>query len=357
MIGVIYFCERLSMSNICLVACMAKNNTIGQGNSLPWHLPADLQHFKALTLNKPVLMGRKTFASIVDYLGKPLPKRQNIVVTHNASFTAPGCAVFTNLTDALAAYRQAPELCIIGGSSIYEQTIHLAESLHLTVIHKEFSGDAFFPKVHDTTWQETAREDFLTGELPYSFITYKKRHKLIILDRDGVINEDSVDYIKSADEWQPIPGSLEAIAKLTKAGFQVVVATNQSGLARGYFDGATLQAMHDKMHRLVEQAGGKISAVAFCPHLPDAGCHCRKPNTGLIEMLAEKLNLDPQCFLGAPFVGDSFKDLQAATTLGAQPILVKTGKGEQTAARTDLRQQIPTVQLFDSLHDYVTQCV
>jgi D-glycero-D-manno-heptose 1,7-bisphosphate phosphatase len=151
--------------------------------------------------------------------------------------------------------------------------------------------------------------------------------KLVILDRDGVINADSDDYIKSPEEWTPIPGSLEAIARLTQAGFRVVVATNQSGLGRGLFDMATLNAMHNKMHKAVNQLGGRIDAVFFCPHAQGAGCACRKPQPGMLLEIAERFSMD---LAGVPAIGDSLRDLQAASAAGARPILVLTGKGKKT---------------------------
>ena len=157
--------------------------------------------------------------------------------------------------------------------------------------------------------------------------------KLVILDRDGVINLDSDQYIKSPEEWTPIPGSLEAIARLTQAGFRVVVATNQSGLGRGLFDMATLNAMHDKMHKAVNQLGGRIDAVFFCPHAQDAGCACRKPQPGMLLEIAERFKL---ALAGVPAIGDSLRDLQAASAAGARPLLVLTGKGEKTRAAGDL---------------------
>jgi D-glycero-D-manno-heptose 1,7-bisphosphate phosphatase len=154
--------------------------------------------------------------------------------------------------------------------------------------------------------------------------------KLIILDRDGVINEDSDAYIKSPEEWIPIPGSLEAIARLTRAGYRVAVATNQSGLARGLFDMDTLQRIHDKMRRAVAAAGGEIAAIFFCPHGPDEACACRKPQPGLLWEIAAHFNMD---LGGVPAVGDSLRDIQAAQAVGAKPILVRTGKGESTLKR------------------------
>ena len=151
--------------------------------------------------------------------------------------------------------------------------------------------------------------------------------KLVVLDRDGVINADSDEYIKSPEDWTPIPGSLEAIARLTQAGFRVVVATNQAGLGRGLFDMAALNAMHDKMHKAVNQLGGRVDAVFFCPHLPDAGCACRKPQPGMLLEIAERFKLP---LAGVPAIGDSLRDLQAASAAGARPVLVLTGKGEKT---------------------------
>ena len=156
--------------------------------------------------------------------------------------------------------------------------------------------------------------------------------RLIILDRDGVINEDSDDFIKSVDEWRPIPGSIEAIARLTLNDYRVVVATNQSGVARGLFDLDTLHAMHDKMHQLVEAAGGHIDAVFFCPHGPDEGCNCRKPKPGMLLDAAERLRTELN---DVPVIGDSLRDLQAAEAAGALPILVRSGKGERTLAQLD----------------------
>ena len=153
--------------------------------------------------------------------------------------------------------------------------------------------------------------------------------KLIILDRDGVINFDSDQFIKSPEEWKPIPGSLEAIARLCQADYRVVVATNQSGVGRGLFEMATLNAIHDKMHKAVVLAGGRIDAIFFCPHEAEADCHCRKPKSGMLDEIAARYNVSLQ---GVPAVGDSLRDLQPAARLGAQPILVLTGKGMKTQA-------------------------
>ncbi len=157
--------------------------------------------------------------------------------------------------------------------------------------------------------------------------------KLVILDRDGVINHDSAAYIKSPEEWKPIPGSLEAIALLSQAGYRVLVATNQSGVGRGLFEMATLNAIHDKMHRALGLAGGRIDGIFYCPHAQDADCNCRKPKPGLLEEIARRFGVDLN---GVPFIGDSLRDLQAAVAVGAQPILVLTGKGKKTRKDGDL---------------------
>ena len=151
--------------------------------------------------------------------------------------------------------------------------------------------------------------------------------KLVILDRDGVINFDSDAYIKSPEEWKPIPGSLEAIAKLTQAGYIVAVATNQAGIGRGLFEMATLNAIHDKMHRAVGLVGGRIDAVFYCPHPQEANCHCRKPKPGLLEEIGRRFNASLK---GVPCIGDSQRDLEACAAVGAQPMLVLTGKGLAT---------------------------
>jgi D-glycero-D-manno-heptose 1,7-bisphosphate phosphatase len=153
--------------------------------------------------------------------------------------------------------------------------------------------------------------------------------KLVIIDRDGTINEDRDDYVKSVDEWVPIPGSLEAIARLTHAGWRVVVATNQSGLGRGLFDMAVLNAMHARMHQAVTQLGGRIEAVFFCPHTPEDHCDCRKPRPGLFKAIGERFGVSLK---GVPMVGDMSRDLQAGVAVGCVPHLVRTG---QAAALTD----------------------
>lgn len=149
--------------------------------------------------------------------------------------------------------------------------------------------------------------------------------KLIILDRDGVINEDSDAYIKTLDEWIPIAGSIEAMARLSRAGWTVAVATNQSGVGRGYYSEATLQSMHDRLRELVAEQGGKVDLIRYCPHTPEAGCDCRKPAPGLYLQIAQALQLE---LVGVPTVGDSLRDLQAGIAVGCAPYLVRTGKGQ-----------------------------
>ncbi|RRJ82588.1 D-glycero-beta-D-manno-heptose 1,7-bisphosphate 7-phosphatase [Aestuariirhabdus litorea] len=172
---------------------------------------------------------------------------------------------------------------------------------------------------------------------------------LIILDRDGVINEDSDAYVKSLEEWIPIPGSIDAIARLSQAGHQVAIATNQSGLGRGLFPQSALDAMHQRLNQLVTSAGGCIAYIAYCPHAPEAGCQCRKPATGLIEQIEEVLGVSAR---GSYLVGDSLRDLQAGVSKGALPVLVRTGKGERTLGKGDplLEQAL----VYDSLDAFTT---
>jgi len=162
--------------------------------------------------------------------------------------------------------------------------------------------------------------------------------KLIILDRDGVINEDRDDYVKSADEWVALPGSLEAIALLNQAGYQVTIATNQSGLSRGYFTINDLHTMHSKMDKLLQPLGGHIDSIFFCPHIDSHGCDCRKPSPGLMKEIAlrYKRTDSTQPLLGVPIVGDSLRDLHAGIALGASPHLVLTGKGQKTLEKGGL---------------------
>lgn len=154
-------------------------------------------------------------------------------------------------------------------------------------------------------------------------------HRLVILDRDGVINQDSPEFIKSPDEWLPIEGSLEAIAVLSRAGFEVAVASNQSGVGRGLIDRPVLEAIHDKLRRQVREHGGNLGRIVFCPHLPEAGCDCRKPAPGLLLALSRGYGVPLN---NVPVVGDSIRDIDAAEAVGARPILVLTGNGRRTVA-------------------------
>ncbi|WP_417516526.1 D-glycero-beta-D-manno-heptose 1,7-bisphosphate 7-phosphatase [Marinobacter sp.] len=171
---------------------------------------------------------------------------------------------------------------------------------------------------------------------------------LIILDRDGVINEYDGNYICSVDEWQPIPGSIEAVARLCKAGHRIAIATNQSGIGRGYYSTDVLSAMHEKLESLLEAQGGSISFIAYCPHHPDDGCRCRKPLTGLLKQIRDHFRLDG--LKGAVMVGDSRKDLEAGLAEGCQPVLVRTGNGEDTEHHLKARP-IPyaSVAIYDNL--------
>ena len=157
--------------------------------------------------------------------------------------------------------------------------------------------------------------------------------KLVILDRDGVINFDSAQFIKTPAEWKPIPGSLEAIARLNQSGYTVVVATNQSGVGRSLLDMDTLNSIHEKMHKMLFAAGGRIEAIFYCPHTADADCPCRKPKPGMFRRISETFNADLK---GVPAIGDSLRDLQACAALGCRPMLVLTGKGEKTRTEGNL---------------------
>ncbi len=170
------------------------------------------------------------------------------------------------------------------------------------------------------------------------------RRRLVILDRDGVINRDSKTFVKSADEWIPLPGSIEAIADLNKAGFTVAVASNQSGLARGLFDRRALYSMHRKLRRLVGAAGGTVDRIVVCPHGPDDGCHCRKPAPGLIERLLRRYGVAANT---VTVVGDSLRDLEAALAAGTSPVLVRTGNGRKTEKQ--LTGDLAGVPVFDDL--------
>lgn len=170
--------------------------------------------------------------------------------------------------------------------------------------------------------------------------------QLVILDRDGVINYDSDEYIKHPDEWQAIEGSLEAIAHLNQAGFRVVVASNQSGLARGFFNIDTLNKIHAKMNRELAEVGGTIEAIFFCPHSPRGTCNCRKPKPGLFNEIAQRLGSIH--LTGVPAIGDALRDVQAATAAGASPILVRTGKGLKTESQL-AQNGFAHVPVYDNL--------
>ena len=176
-----------------------------------------------------------------------------------------------------------------------------------------------------------------------------KAAKVIVLDRDGVVNRDSGEYIKSASEWLPLPGSIEAIADLSLAGFMVALATNQSGLARGLFDFSALDAMHEKFRKLVESEGGAIDGIFICPHGPDEGCLCRKPATGLLKQIEAEFD---RSLRGCWFVGDSLRDLQAARAHGCKPVLVRTGNGLETEKLLTSNGLIE-IDVFDDLHQAV----
>jgi D-glycero-D-manno-heptose 1,7-bisphosphate phosphatase len=166
--------------------------------------------------------------------------------------------------------------------------------------------------------------------------------RLVMVDRDGVINEDSGEFIKSVAEWRPIAGSLEAIAELSRAGWRVAVVTNQSGVARGLFDEATLAAIHRHMQEQVRAAGGMLAGIYYCPHLPSAGCDCRKPRPGLFRALERELGVSVR---GAPYIGDRMSDVEAAEGVGARPVLVRTGTGAATEVLLGERR----VPVFDDL--------
>ena len=167
--------------------------------------------------------------------------------------------------------------------------------------------------------------------------------KLVILDRDGTINHDSDNYIKSPDEWRPLEGSLDAIARLTQAGYRIVVATNQSGISRGLLTTRTLFEIHDHLQRAAGQAGGRIDAFFFCPHADAAGCECRKPKPGMLLEVAQRFNISLK---DTYMVGDALRDVQAAAAAGARPVLVLTGKGKKTHEQGNLP---PGTQVFADL--------
>lgn len=177
------------------------------------------------------------------------------------------------------------------------------------------------------------------------------QRRFLVLDRDGVINEDSDDYIKSPDEWVPLPGSLDAIAALSRAGFRMTVATNQSGVGRGLYTLETLDAIHEKMMGSIRAAGGTIERIFFCPHTPEEGCDCRKPKPGMLLEAAALFACDPSA---CRVIGDSMRDLEAAELVGAEPILVRTGYGLET------EEVLPVgspVRVFDNLADAADELI
>lgn len=173
--------------------------------------------------------------------------------------------------------------------------------------------------------------------------------KLVILDRDGVINKDSDNYIKTVDEFTPYPDSLRAIARLNHAGYTVAIATNQSGIGRGYYDETILAAMHEKLAQLLAPLNGHIDFIAYCPHHPDAACDCRKPKPGLLNQIGQHFNADLN---DATVVGDSLRDLDAARAVGAQAVLVKTGKGKRTL---DKNKGLENVPIYANLSAFVNK--
>lgn len=170
---------------------------------------------------------------------------------------------------------------------------------------------------------------------------------LVILDRDGVINQDSDDYVRGPADWQPIPGSIEAICALSRGGYQVVIATNQSGLGRGYFGLDELEAIHQLLRQQVEDSGGEIAGIFYCPHLPEDNCQCRKPRTGLLAAVEAELGESTR---DAWFIGDSLRDLQAACAFGCRAVLVETGNGPDT--RKALASNPPGLDSADTIPVY-----
>lgn len=181
-----------------------------------------------------------------------------------------------------------------------------------------------------------------------------RQQNLVILDRDGVINQDSPSYVKSAAEWRPIPGSLDAIARFTQAGWKVAIASNQAGIARGRFTLADLDEIHQKMRRAVHNGGGHIDALAFCPHGPDDDCECRKPRPGLLTRIGSELGMSLD---GVPFIGDKVSDIDAARTAGAQPVLVLTGNGCAALRQLTNNNDKDDVVVVPRLADAATQFI
>lgn len=168
--------------------------------------------------------------------------------------------------------------------------------------------------------------------------------RLVILDRDGVINHDSPEFVRTPGEWLPIDGSIEAIASLSGAGFTVAVASNQSGIGRKLIDRPAVEAMHDKLRSLVKLAGGDVERIVYCPHLPGDGCDCRKPAPGMYWQLSRHYGVPLD---GVPVIGDSERDLRAARAVNGRPLLVLTGNGRETAAA--LKNRGEDIEIFADL--------
>jgi len=172
---------------------------------------------------------------------------------------------------------------------------------------------------------------------------------MVILDRDGVINHVAEDDVTTVDGWSPIPGSIEAISRLKKAGYLVTIATNHSGIARGLYSETELQQMHDKMQKMLSARGASIDGIFYCPHGPEANCICRKPKPGLLFQIAKKFDID---LSETPLVGDNISDIQAAKMANAKPILVRTGKGEYVMQHFPEALDVP---VYDDLAHFVRE--
>jgi D-glycero-D-manno-heptose 1,7-bisphosphate phosphatase len=176
--------------------------------------------------------------------------------------------------------------------------------------------------------------------------------RLVILGRDGILNVYREDHVKSPDEWDPIPGALEAVARLNHAGWHTVVATNQAGIGRGMIDMASINAVHLRMTQRLAEVGGRLDAVFFCPHTPEDNCECRKPKPGLMKQIAQRYGIEPRT---VPMVADTLRDLHAARAAGCEPHLVRTGRaaGLSDAQVVEMVQQVPATEVHDSLNDFV----
>ncbi|MEN9391522.1 MAG: hypothetical protein RL017_820 [Pseudomonadota bacterium] len=177
--------------------------------------------------------------------------------------------------------------------------------------------------------------------------------KILILDRDGVINYDSDDFIKNPDEWEPLPGSIEAISSLTKANYKIIICTNQSGIGRKLFTMETLNDIHHKMQRMIEQQGGKIAAIFICPHTPEDNCTCRKPKSQMVLNICDRFNVED--ISNVMLVGDSLRDLVAIANVGGVPVLVKTGKGKETLRGNDLPANTLVFNNLLEVSDYLLE--